>query len=198
MAMAGYTGNHGGRRGHLWRRAPWIVAAFLFLLPLVAMLFTDEMDWDETDFIVFGAMLFGACGAWELAARMTANIAYRAAVAVALAAAFILVWMNLAVGIIGSEDNPANLIYAGVLAVALIGSLMARFRPGGMALTLAATALAQTLAGAIAVLAGWGSTGANWPRVIVVLTAFFAALWLLSAWLFRRAGRGEVTADAAR
>lgn len=188
MAMAGYTGNHGGRRGHLWRRAPWIVAAFLLLLPLVAMRFTDEMDWDETDFIVFGAMLFGACGAWELAARMTANIAYRAAVAVALAAAFILVWMNLAVGIIGSEDNPANLIYAGVLAVALLGSLMARFQPGGMALTLAATALAQTLAGAIAVLAGWGSTGANWPRVIVVLTAFFAALWLLSAWLFRRAG----------
>ena len=39
---------------------------------------------------------------------MTGNSAYRAAVGVAIAAAFILVWMNLAVGIIGSEDNPAN------------------------------------------------------------------------------------------
>jgi hypothetical protein len=176
--------------------APWIIAAVLLLLPLAAMQFTDEMDWDETDFIVMGAMLFGACGTYELAARVTGNIAYRAAVGVAVVAAFVLIWMNLAVGIIGSEDNPANLMYAGVLAVALIGSLMARFRPHGMALTLATTAFAQTLAGAIALMAGWGSTGENWPQVIVVLTAFFTALWLLSAWLFWRAAREPVAAGA--
>jgi hypothetical protein len=44
-------------------------------------------------------------------------------------AAFILIWMNLAVGIIGSEDNPANLMYGGVLAVAIVGAFMVRFRP---------------------------------------------------------------------
>jgi hypothetical protein len=196
--MAAGADDNGGRRGRFWRRAPWAVAALILLLPLVAMRFTDEVDWDETDFIVMGAMLFGACGAYEWAARTTGNLAYRAATAVALAAAFLLIWINLAVGIIGSEDNPANLMYAGVLAVGLTGALIGRFRPEGMARAAAATALAQALAGTIALMAGWGSTGANWPRVIMVLTAFFTALWLLSAWLFRRAGRESVSAGAAR
>jgi hypothetical protein len=174
-----------------------VIAALLLLLPLVAMQFTDEMVWDETDFIVMGAMLFGACGAYELAARMTGNIAYRAAVGVAVVAAFILIWMNLAVGIIGSEDNPANLMYGGVLAVGILGALIARFQPDGMARALAATALAQALVGAIALIGGLGSTGANWPQVIVVLTGFFAALWLVSAWLFRKAAREQLSTGAA-
>ena len=76
---------------------------FLLLLPLVAMQFTNEVNWDETDFIVFGAMLAAACGTYELAARMTGNTAYRAAVSVAVAAAFLLIWINLAVGIIGAR-----------------------------------------------------------------------------------------------
>jgi hypothetical protein len=195
-AMAGNVEHAGGRRRNHWRIAPWAIAALLLLLPLVAMQFTDEVAWDETDFIVFGAMLVGACGAWELAARMTGNAAYRAAVGVAVAAAFILVWMNLAVGIIGSEDNPANLMFFGVLAVAMVGAVIARFQPRGMARALVATALAQTLAGAIALVGGWGSTGANWPQVIVILTLFFAALWLGSAWLFRKAAGEQTSAGA--
>ena len=195
--MAGNGEPDGGRRQRIWRIAPWVIAVLILLLPLIAMLFTDEVAWDETDFAVMGAMLFGACGAYELAARTTRNIAYRSAVGVAVVAAFILIWMNLAVGIIGSEDNPANLMYGGVLAVALLGALLVRFRPHGMARALAATALAQVLVGVIALIAGLGSTGANWPRVIVVLTGFFAALWLISAWLFRKAARQQASAGAA-
>ena len=63
----------------------------ILLLPTVAMQFTDQVVWDETDFAVIGAMLLGACGAYELAARMTGNIAYRAAVGVAVVTAFILI-----------------------------------------------------------------------------------------------------------
>jgi hypothetical protein len=176
---------------------PWIIAALLLLMPMVAMQFTDEMNWDETDFLVFGAMLLAACGAYELATRMTGNTAYRAAVGVAVVAAFILIWMNLAVGIIGSEDNPANLMYGGVLAVAILGGLIVRFQPQGMARVLAATATAQAFVGVIALMAGLGSTGANWPRVIIVLTGFFSALWLLSAWLFRQAARDRMSPGAA-
>jgi hypothetical protein len=190
--MTGNTEFGGRQKGFFWRLAPWVVSGLLLLLPLIAMQFTSEVNWDETDFIVFGAMLFGACGLYELAATMTPNIAYRAAVGVAVVAAFLLIWMNLAVGIIGSEDNPANLMYGGVLAVTIAGAFIVRFRPYGMARVLVATALAQTLVGSIALAAGLGSTGANWPRVIIVLTGFFAALWLVSAWLFRRAApRGE-------
>src|SRR5919112_554087 len=125
-AMAGHAEDEGERRGRSWRMGPWTIAALILLLPLVAMQFTDEVAWDETDFAVIGAMLFGACGTYELAARMTGNIAYRAGVGVAVVAAFILIWMNLAVGIIGSEDNPANLMYGGVLAVGILGALIAR------------------------------------------------------------------------
>src|SRR5688572_2516713 len=189
LAMAGNMESVGGWRGSRWRIALWGTAALLLLLLFVAMQFTDEVEWDETDFIVFGAMLAGACGAFELAARMTGNTAYRAAVGVAVVAAFILIWMNLAVGIIGSEANPANLMYGGVLGVGIVGALIVRFQPDGMARALAGTALAQALVGAIAVILGLGSTGANWPGAILFLTGFFAALWLISAWLFRKAAR---------
>ena len=186
----------GGRRGSPWRIAVWGTAAVILLLPLIAMQFTDEVVWDETDFIDFGAMLAVACGAFELAARMTGNILYRAAVGVAVAAAFILVWINLAVGIIGSEDNPANLMYGGVLAVAIIGAVIGRFQPVGMARALAATALAQASVGVIALTAGFGSTAPSFPDAIVFLTGFFAALWLISAWLFRKAAREQTSASA--
>src|SRR5688572_14590172 len=126
LAMAGNMESVGGWRGSRWRIALWGTAALILLLPLVAMQFTHEVVWDETDFIVFGAMLAVACGTFELAARMTGNILYRAGVGVAVAAAFILVWINLAVGIIGSEDNPANLMYGGVLAVAIAGAKIGR------------------------------------------------------------------------
>src|SRR5688572_26940497 len=152
LAMAGNMESVGGWRGSRWRIALWGTAAFLLLLPLVAMQFTDEVNWDETDFIVFGAMLAVACGTYELAARMTGNTAYRAAIGTAVAAAFILVWMNLAVGIIGNEDNPANLMFGAVLAVGIIGSVIARFQPHGMARALVAMALAQALVAVIALI----------------------------------------------
>jgi hypothetical protein len=196
-AMTGRAKGGGGQHEHPWRKAPWVIAALILLLPLVAMPFTDEVVWDETDFIVAGAMLFGACGAWELAQRAAGNMSYRAGVGVAIITALILVWMNLAVGVIGSEDNPANLMYAGVLAVGIVGSLMVGFRPHGMAQVLAAMALAQAMVGAVALLTGSGSDGANWPGAIVCLTIVFAGLWLVSAWLFRKAARERIPAGTA-
>ena len=186
--MAGNTEIDSGRHGSRWRIAVWGTAAAL-LLPLVAMQVTDEVDWGLADFAIFGAMLVGVGGTYGLAARMTGNIAYRAAVGVALAAAFILVWMNLAVGIIGTEDNPANLMYGGVLAVGIIGAIIARFQPHGMARALVATALAQALVAVIALIAGLG--------FILLLTGLFGVLWLGSAWLFRKAAREQTPAGSA-
>ena len=180
-----------------WRIAAWAVAALILLLPLVAMQFTEEVAWDLADFAIFGAMLVGACGTYELAARMTANKAYRAAVGVALAAAFILVWMNLAVGIIGTEDNPANLMYGGVLAVGIIGAIIARFQPRGMARALFATALAQALVAVIALIAGTHQSPISSVAEILGLNGIFVALFLGSAWLFRRAAREQTPAGAA-
>ena len=157
-----------------------LATAFLLLLPLLAMQFTDQVAWDLTDFIVAGILLLGAGITYELVASRAGNVVYRAAVGVAVATALILVWMNLAVGIIGNEENPANLMYVGVLAVGIIGAIVARFRPRGMAGALFATALAQMSVAVIALVAGLGFT--------LILNGFFAALWVGSAMLFRRAG----------
>ncbi len=187
--MAGNTENGGGRRWSRWRIAAWTVAALILLLPLVAMQFTDEVNWEVADFAFAAALLVGVGVPYELAVRKTGNAAYRAAVGVALAAAFLLVWVNGAVGIIGSEDNDANLMYGGVLAVGVIGALIARFRPRGMARALFATALAQAAVATVALIAGWGSPSSG-PLEIVALNGFFVALFVGSALLFREAARG--------
>lgn len=189
--MKGNMENTGGRRGSLWRLGPWAVGATILLLPLVAMQFTDEVNWTVSDFVFAGILVIGTGIALELTVWKIGNAAYRAAAGIALAAAFILVWLSASVGIIGADGDPANLIYFGVLAVGISGAIIARFQPDGMARTLVMTALAQALAAAIALIAGWGAGDPLWPLDIVGLTVGFVALWLVSAWLFRKAARGE-------
>jgi hypothetical protein len=130
------------------------------------------------------------------AAMKTGNTAYRSAVGVALAAALILIWLSLGVGVIGADGDPANLMYFAVLAVGIVGALIARFRPQGMARALVATALAQALVAVIALILG---LGAPWspPAEIIILNGFFVALFAGSAWLFRRAARAHARAGAS-
>jgi hypothetical protein len=101
-------------------------------------------------------------------------------------AAFLLAWVNGAVGIIGSENQPANLMYGAVFAVGIIGSLVARFKPRGMAYTLFAAALVQLSVPIIALIIwpqiSWGGAGLVG---VFVLNAFFAALFVVSGLLFR-------------
>ena len=97
--------NRGGqnRGGSSWRTTLWATAAFVFLIPLAAMQFTNEIAWDRTDFIIFAAMLVGACSAFEIAASLTRHTTYLTVVGIGIAVVFILVWLDLAVGIVGSK-----------------------------------------------------------------------------------------------
>ncbi len=147
------------------------------------------MNWDVEDFVIFGAMILAVGIAWTLARRKAGNRPYKSAVACALAAAFLLMWINGAVGIIGSENNDANMMYFGVLGIGVFGAMIARGRPRGMSRAMSATALAQVMVAAIALTTDWGVDGPISPWDVVILTIFFTALWLISAWLFRRAAR---------
>jgi hypothetical protein len=140
------------------------------------MQFTDEMAWDLADFAIVGAMLVGACGTYELAARVTDNATYRFAVGVALAAAFILVWLSHGVGIIGKDGDPANVMYFGVLAVGITGAIIARLQPDGMARALVATALARALVAAVALIAGLGLPWSG-ALELTLLNGFFVVLF---------------------
>lgn len=184
--MAGNTEHGGGRHGSRWRIAVWAAAALILLLPLLAMQVSDQVSWSLTDFIFAGALLVGAGLTYELAARKAGNIAYKAAIGVAGAAALLLVWLSLGVGIIGRDGDPANLMYFGALAVGIIGALIARFQSRGMARALYATALAQALVAVIALVAGLGYPWSG-PLELSLLNGFFVAMFVGSAWLFRRA-----------
>ncbi|MGH8213311.1 MAG: hypothetical protein ACREPP_08815 [Rhodanobacteraceae bacterium] len=179
---------HGTFKSILWVA---LATALLLLVPLLAMRFTGEVQWTALDFAVAGALLFAAGLSFVLLTRSAGNIAYRLAAAIAVAAALMLVWGNLAVGLIGSENNPANLMYAGVIAIEIIGALVACGRSRGMSRALFATAIAQAL---VAVVALVGGLGANEPPGwlgILVLNVFFVALFAASAWLFARSARSN-------
>jgi hypothetical protein len=126
-----------------------------------------------------------------LRARRPGDTAYGAAVGLALGAALLLFWVNGSVGIIGTAEEDANIMYYGVLAIGGIGGAIARFRPRGMAVALLASAIAQALTGVIALFAGLGSSGPIWPWDILAANGFFAALFLGSARLFLVSTRRE-------
>ena len=176
------------RRRIPWRPILWSIPVALLLLPAVAMQFTDEVDWNAFDFI-FATVMFGSVGlVVELTVRSSRSIAFRAAVALALAAAFLILWINGAVGIIGDEDNPANLMFGAVLAVALLGSLAALFRAPGMAIAMFAAAVAQLAVGVIALVGGMAE-GPAAPYDVIGSTGFLGGMWLVSGLLFRKAAR---------
>ena len=145
------------------------------------------MNWDATEFNAMGVMLSVAGLLEALVLRRSSKGAYRFAAALAILAAFLLVWVNGAVGIIGDEGNLANLMYAGVLAAALAGSAIVRFRAAGMARAMFVTAGVQVLVAVIALAADLGDSGPAWPMDVLMATLFFAGMWTASAVLFRKA-----------
>lgn len=166
-----------------------LATGFLLLVPLVAMQFTDEVVWNLADFAAAGALLFGAGLAYQLVARKGGSVAYRAAVGVAVAAALLLLWVMGAVGVIGEEGDRADLMYFGVLAVGVVGAVIARYRPHGMALALLAMALAQAVVVVIALVAGKHQAPISSVFEILGVNGFFIALYIGSASLFRHADR---------
>jgi hypothetical protein len=183
---------------HSIRLKVWYVAfatAAILVAPLVAMHFTDEVNWGLLDFIVMGFLLFGTGLTYVFISRISEKGAYRAAVGLAVVAGFLLIWMNLAVGIIGSENNPINLIYLGVLAIGIIGASISHLRPLGMSRTMFAIAITQILVPVI-VLIFWGSYLEESPGIVGVfgLNAFFAVLFAISGLLFRSAARRQTVA----
>jgi hypothetical protein len=177
-------------------RATIGIAALILLLPLLAMQVTDEVVWSPADFAVAGVLLIGTGLVYRLAATKAGNGAYRAAAGVALGAVFVLVWLVGAVGVIGEEGDRADLMYGGVLAVGVIGGIVVRFRPEGMARVLLAMAGVQALVAVIALSAGKHQVPNSSVLEILGLNGLFVALFIGSAWLFRHAAREQPRADA--
>jgi hypothetical protein len=171
--MAKDAVNDGGHRGIPWRILGWKTAALLLLLPWVT-----GAPWTGSDYVL-AAVLFGSVGlGFELIVRKSGDLSYRFGAALMVIAAFLTIWINGAVGMIGSEDNPYNLLFLGVLVIALVGAVLARFQAAGMMRASAVAAAAQLALGA----AGLASDTRG-----AVMSMLFAGIWLLAVAAFRNA-----------
>jgi len=101
-------------------------------------------------------------------------------------AALLLVWLSLGVSIIGADGDAANTLYLAVIGAGVLGTLIARGRPRGMAWTAGGMALLTAIIGGYAIVAGLGRPYSP-PLELLGLNGFFAAAFLVAAFLFRRA-----------
>ena len=79
--------------------ALWGSVVIILLIPLIAMQFTDEVNWDFMDFLVAGALLTFAALAYDLASRKLSNARIRMAIGIVILATLLIVWIELAVGL---------------------------------------------------------------------------------------------------
>ena len=89
---------------------------------------------------------------------------------------------------IGSEDNPANLLYLVVLASVALGAVGGRFQAQAMSRVLYLTAALQLGVELVIQFAGLGAAP--------VINAAFMLLWLLAAGLLRNSGATKSATQA--
>jgi hypothetical protein len=165
-----------------------LATALILLIPLLA-----APAWTLADFVFAGVLIFGTGLTYVLVARKAGNIAYRSAVGVALAAGFLFVWGNAALGI---SDSDADLMFfLWVPTVGILGAIIARFQPRGMARAMFATALTLALVAVIALIAGI-VPAYNSAFEVLGITGFYVALFVGSALLFRHAAREQTPVGA--
>ena len=171
------------------RIAGWVAVAAMLVFPLVAMQFTTEVNWTASDFIVAAVILGGAGLGTQYLVGRSGSHAYRIGALLAILVMFLTIWSNLAVGIIGNENDPYNQLFFGVVLIGLVGMLVARFRPAGMAVAASVAAAAQV---------GVSLYGYSTDPRGAVFGAIFAGLWLAAAGLFWLTARRGADGSTAR
>lgn len=79
-----------------------LTVAFLLMIPLIAMQFTNEVKWGMADFVVMGGLLLGTGLVCEFVIRKVKSIKHRVFIIEAILVVLLLIWAELAVGIFGT------------------------------------------------------------------------------------------------
>ena len=79
-----------------------LTVVLLLLIPLIAMQFTDEVDWKLSDFVGMGVLLLGTGLLCEVVLRKVKKIGHRIIICGTILVALLLIWAELAVGIFGT------------------------------------------------------------------------------------------------
>lgn len=75
----------------------------LLLIPLIAMQFTEEVQWNIEDFAIAGMLLLGTAFMLEFAFRKFKKKIHWVLIALVIFIALALTWAELAVGIFGTR-----------------------------------------------------------------------------------------------
>ncbi len=78
------------------------IVAALLSIPFIAMQFTNEVNWDLTDFIIMGALLLVTGLAIELVTRKITSAKWRFVICAVILFILFLIWAELAVGLFGT------------------------------------------------------------------------------------------------
>jgi hypothetical protein len=76
--------------------------ALLLFIPLIAMQFSNEVNWTLIDFIVAGGLLLSTGFILDFVIRKVKKLNHRIVLSIVIVAALILIWAELAVGIFGT------------------------------------------------------------------------------------------------
>ncbi len=79
-----------------------LVAELFLIIPLIAMQFTSEVDWDLRDFIVASILLAGIGYAYQRIVSGLSGKPRRVVFGILIAIFIIIAWVELAVGILGT------------------------------------------------------------------------------------------------
>jgi len=79
-----------------------LVITGLLSIPLLAMQFTNAVNWSLSDFAMAGFLLFGTGLACEFSLQNIRKTTYRLAICGGLLLLLCLIWLELAVGLFGS------------------------------------------------------------------------------------------------
>ncbi|MBX2963082.1 MAG: hypothetical protein KF687_11265 [Cyclobacteriaceae bacterium] len=164
-----------------------LFTGIILLVPFVAMQFTNEVNWSVSDFIIMGALLFGTGILFMLVTRLTQHIVYKVALGLAVGAAFFMIYVNLAVGLIGDGPHWGNLMYASVVLVLIVGVYLSRFKAAKLERAMYATAGTFVLLAVVALAANMQEYPGSSVVEIISINLFFALPFAVSSLLFRYA-----------
>lgn len=153
------------------RVAGWGTMAVLLSLPAIL-----RFPWTVSDFVIMGIMLLSVGLGIEFLIRRSGSAFVRLGAVVGVLTCFLTVWVNLAVGMIGDEDNPYNQLFLIPIFLFIAGCVATRVQPRRMSLVMLAAAAAQLLLG----LGGLGTDQRGG-----IFSMLFSLLWLFGAALFR-------------
>lgn len=180
-------------------RSTGIVAAItllLLMIPFIAMQFTSEVDWSAGDFLIMGALLFCIGISYVLLHRSNAQFVFKLAAAIAAGTTFLMIWANLAVGLIGAGPNVANLMFGAVVLILIVCTIRSGLTTAGMERTMYATALSLAVLAVIALLGNMDQYPGTSGLEIIGICGFFAGLYAIAGGLFHYAGKDKTVQEA--